>query len=343
VFTTSVDSSNKDNLNSADKSINEMSKKIGLIGANQMAIDYANVLNELKIPFEVIGRGKASANLFKEKTGIDVFIGGVEQYLSQTSEIPSHVIVAVGVEQLCSVANQLIQYNVKNILIEKPGGLTFEEIIATENLAQQKQANLFVAYNRRFYASVIKAQEIIAEDGGVTSFHFEFTEWSHVIENLQKAPGLKPAWFICNSTHVIDTAFYLGGIPEKISCYTSGELSWHKPAVFVGAGRSNKNALFSYCANWQAPGRWSVEIMTNRHRLYLKPMETLQIQNMSSTEVQPVEIDDSLDKKFKPGLYLQTQSFLNNRIDRFCTLKEQIAHFQYYMQFCQSESNQHER
>ena len=74
-----------------------------------------------------------------------------------------------------------------------------------------------------------------------------------------------------------------------------------------------KNALFSYHANWEAPGRWSVEILTPKHRLYFKPMETLQIQEIGSVAVNPVQIDDTLDKEFKPGLYLQVKSFLDGK------------------------------
>ena len=46
----------------------------------------------------------------------------------------------------------------------------FEDLVRATS---EKEANVFVAYNRRFYASVLKAQEIIEEDGGVTSFNFE--------------------------------------------------------------------------------------------------------------------------------------------------------------------------
>ena len=75
----------------------------------------------------------------------------------------------------------------KNILVEKPAGLNKQKIMEVSELAKEKDAQVYVAYNRRYYASVLKAQEIIAEDGGVTSFNFEFTEWAHVIEKLQKA------------------------------------------------------------------------------------------------------------------------------------------------------------
>ncbi len=140
-------------------------------------------------------------------------------------------------------------------------------------------------------------------------------------------------WVLANSSHVIDTAFFLGGQPAQISCYTAGKdaLPWHPSAsVFFGSGRSENGALFGYQASWQSPGRWAVEILTNKHRLYFKPMETLQIQEKGSVHVSSVEIDDRLDKEFKPGLYLQTKAFLEGDYTRFCTIEQQAEHVERY-------------
>ena len=52
-------------------------------------------------------------------------------------------------------------------------------------------------------------------------------------------------------------------------------------------------------------------------------METLQIQEIGSVVVNPVVLNDELDKKFKPGLYLQVKNYLENDFSRFCTIDEQ--------------------
>lgn len=304
-------------------------KKIWIIGASTMAVEYTKVLKALDRDFCVIGRGLNNAAIFEQKTGITPITGGLDAFLDTKPEIPSHVIVAVGVEQLCPTANSLLKYGIKNILLEKPGALTVDELELTEKLAFSNRANVFIAYNRRFYSSVLKAEEIIKEDGGVSSFNFEFTEWAHTIKPDHRPIALFNHWLIANSTHVIDTAFFLGGEPKEMSCYKAGEgnIEWHPSgSVYMGAGISKKGALFSYQANWQAPGRWAVEILTRKHRLYLKPMETLQIQDIGSVRVNPVELDDTLDKEFKPGFYLQTKAFLSDNPNRLCTLEEQINH-----------------
>ncbi len=296
---------------------------IWLIGASQMAVDYCKVLIALGKSFEVIGRGEKSAHEFLEATGVTPVIGGLEKHLLSNPIRPSFAIVAVGVEQLKNAAELLIRYEVKNILLEKPGGINIGEISSLNNLALEFGANVYIGYNRRFYSSVIKANEIICRDGGVTSFNFEFTEWSHIINNLEKAPGVKEWWFLSNSSHVIDMAFYMGGVPVSFSSYTAGEVGWHKPTIFAGAGIANTGALFSYSANWQAPGRWGIEILTAKHRLIFRPLEKLQIQNIGSVAIDYVTIDDSLDVEYKPGLYLQTKAFIEGNVQELCKLSEQ--------------------
>ena len=142
-----------------------------------------------------------------------------------------------------------------------------------------------------------------------------------------KDPAEHQNWFLGNSTHIIDTAFYVGGLPEQLSAFVSGEneIGWHKASSnYSGAGITNKKALFSYHANWQAPGRWSIEFLTKKHRLVFRPIEKLQIQNIGSVALNDVEdIDYTLDEKYKPGLYLQTKSFLEGNIDQFCHIFDQ--------------------
>jgi len=301
--------------------------KIWLIGAGLMAQEYIKVLNGLKKDFIVIGRGEETARKCKEATGCEVITNGLNSFLDKKPQSTNFAIVSVGVEKLYDTTKKLLEYGVKNILVEKPGAMYKEEFDTLVSLSNEKNAKIIIAYNRRFYASVLKAQEIIKQDGGVTSFNFEFTEWAHEIETLIKAKGVKENWFLANSTHVVDMAFYLGGKPQEINCFTSGSLSWHPSAsIFSGAGISVDGVLFNYQANWESAGRWSVEILTREHRLIFRPMEKLQVQNRGSIAQEfDNSIDYTLDEKYKPGLYLQTKKFLDNDFNNMCTLEEQYS------------------
>lgn len=286
-------------------------------------MEYSKVLDALEIEHTIIGRGEASAAKFEEaRPGKQVVRGGIDAFLKTQPAMPDSAIVAVGFHELFDVSKALVEYGVKRIFIEKPGADNLDKIKKLNDLANEKGAKCFLAYNRRFYSSLLKAEEIIREDGGVTSFNFEFTEWLHVFQAFYDKIELKEILF-GNSFHVIDTAFFLGGEPVEMNCYTQTLDGDDFPQIFAGAGRTDKGALFCYQANWGAPGRWVVEILTKRHRLYFKPMETLQIQEMKSVRVNPVEIDDHLDKEFKPGFFLETKAFLEEDDDRLCPLDYQ--------------------
>lgn len=301
-----------------------------LIGAGVMAQDYAKVLQGLDLSFKVIGRGSDSAVKFEEATGKSVRIGGLADAI-RAGRAPEKAIVAVGVEQLAPTTTELIRAGVKRIMVEKPAGLDLAEIESLNRIAEENGASVLLAYNRRFYGSVQQARECIVDDGGVLSAQFEFTEWSHVIAPLVKGAGVKERWLLGNSTHVIDLAFHLIGRPVDWKCWHAGSIDWHPAAArFAGAGVTDQNVMFSYTADWQAPGRWGVELLTAKRRLILRPMEQLQVTPLGWVKIEAMEPLDSLDQDYKPGLYRQTQAFLDGNDHLFCTLPEQVENVRIY-------------
>lgn len=280
-----------------------------LVGAGYMAKEYVKVLKALDVSFDVVGRGKESAEAFQKELGVSVQYGGVEKNFDQSRSY-SHAIIATTLESLEENTLFLLNQGVSNILVEKPGAVTQEGISRIAALAEEKGANVYIAYNRRFYASVIDAKKRIAEDGGLTSFHFEFTEWGHMIETLNKTQFQFENWFIGNSTHVLDTAFYFGGVPKEVRAFVQGKTNWHPHGcIYTGAGITEKEILFSYNANWAAPGSWKLELLTNLNRYIFRPFEKLHIQKLGKIEVEEVQISDELDIQFKPGAYRQLEAF----------------------------------
>ena len=141
--------------------------KVWLVGLGTIALDYAKVLKALNVDYVAIGRGSHNAKIFEEETGHPAIIGGVEAYIATNPEKPSHVIIDVNIEALAQTTKTLLNFGIKHILLEKPGICHPNEIQTLEQLASQKKAKVWMAYNRRFYASTLKAQEIIQDDGGV--------------------------------------------------------------------------------------------------------------------------------------------------------------------------------
>jgi len=301
-----------------------------LVGAGAMAQAYARVLQDQAVPSIVSGRGEASARRFEEETGLAVRRGGVERVLEDTAPGWDHAIVAAPVDALAPITRRLINAGVRRILVEKPAGLSPGETRELAEAARRQNAEVFVAYNRRFYASALKAREFIREDGGATSLRLEFSEFSHRIAQLPSSPAVKQAWLYANSTHVLDMGFFLAGFPQSMTGLAAGALDWHPAgACFAGHGKTLTGAVFSYHADWRAAPKWMVEIGTPARTLMLQPLETLSFRSNTGFDVTSVELDDT-DTRFKPGLWRQTHAFLNggNAQDGLCDIESHARHMQ---------------
>jgi predicted dehydrogenase len=301
--------------------------KVAIFGPGSMGCEFFKVCKALDVlSIDVIGReNSTSLEIFRKKTDVLPF-GSVESWhASRMDEMASlNAIVAVTGHELSKTALKLMNLGVRKILLEKPAGLSVSEVVEVSKKATETKTQILVGYNRRFYGSTLKAQDIIKNDGGVLSFNFEFTEWANNVVTSVSNKDVLASWFYANSTHVIDLAFFLGGRPSKLVSFVSGGLPWHpKGSVFAGSGVTEEQALFSYSANWEAPGRWGLEIMTKTHRLIFRPFEKLHVQKHSSVSIEPIEYDVSLDLNFKPGLFLQTRNFLEGGSHKnFVTIQE---------------------
>lgn len=298
--------------------------KVLLVGVGPVGIEYTKVLKDQGHEVMAVGRSAAGCENFTKATSVATLGGGIEGAAAD-AVLPEAAIVAVSEAQLGNAARELMRRGVRRILLEKPGGANTEDIHSVAAVARETGSDVRVGYNRRFHASTLAAQKLIAEDGGVRTFTFEFTEWSHRIGPLVKEPGVKEQWLLHNSTHVIDLAFHLGGWPSSFYAFSAGGLPWHARSRYAGAGVTQGGALFSYFADWEAPGRWVVEMLTSRRRLVFRPLEKLQVQQINSVAVEPVEIDDSLDVKFKPGYWRQVKAFLETP-GALLPLSTQVAH-----------------
>lgn len=284
-------------------------KAVWIVGVGPMGVEHARALQALQQPFVAVGRASTSAASFAERTGVTAHSGGLEGLLAQGT--PSHAIVAVGVPELALVTHALIAAGTKNILVEKPAGTSAVEVDALRDAAAAVGAKVHIAYNRRTYASVLRAREIIEADGGVSSLHFEFTEFADRVGPSKSPEAVKAAWFFANSSHVVDLAFFLAGAPRAWSAWSAGGLSWHPSGSrFVGAGITDRDALFSYGANWESGGRWGVEVMTPRRRLLLRPLEELSQQLRSEVAITPVALDVEAEGGCKPGVREMLRAWL---------------------------------
>jgi len=233
-------------------------------------------------------------------------------------------IVAVAEDALVPVSRMLLERGTTRLLVEKPGALSAKEL---GELASHD--GIFVAYNRRFYPSVVRARELVEQDGGAVAATFDFTEIERLVladaERRDLPDAVLQRWGLANSLHVIDLAFFLAGHPIELSADRGGSLPWHAAgARFSGSGTTDRGALFAYLATWDGAGRWSVEVTTSARRLVLRPLEELREQLRGSFEVSPVEVEVSTED-VKPGLAGQLTAFLDGDTRFLCGIGEAMA------------------
>lgn len=287
-----------------------MSKQnVILFGSDYMAEEYLKVLRAFGCRVSVIGRNQEKAVKLAEKYGATGFGGGVEALKNFSPKAADLVIIASAVESLKEVSCACLEKGYKNILVEKPGALNLFEF---QEIKKKINADVIfrIAYNRRFYNSVLILKEKISADGGPVAAFFDFTDREKDIFSSPKSPQVLKRWGLANSTHVIDTAFYLVGLPVELTVMRDGTWERHPSGnVFVGCGKTSE-CLFSYFSTWAGGGRWNIEISTKTGRYKLSPLEELQFCKKDQFSWVNIDMPDNDDQRHKPGLYKMVKSIL---------------------------------
>lgn len=295
--------------------LHNMSIRVLVIGVGKMGLAHLKVLYDLK-PSALAAWAPSQRGKFEVENLGAIFLS--EDLINAIKIFsPSHVIISSPMETLFENITKLIRYGIKNILVEKPMTLNLDQANILLNLIKDNKINFSVAYNRRYYSSFLTALRLVEKScETIDSVFFEFNEVMHAVSGPEgKNKQVKNKWVLGNSMHVIDMAFYPVGLPSyfKSNFNTNGnDLDWHPTAsIFYGSGITETSIPFSYHANWKSPGSWGFEWMTSSTRYIFKPLEKLKIIKKDSFETEEVMLDDRLDIKYKPGVYLQNQAFLS--------------------------------
>lgn len=284
-----------------------------VVGAGKMGLAHLQALAALK-PDALAGWAPSERRRgATESVGAEFYHGPLDAALDTFQ--PTHVVVASPVETLTPISLHLIAAGVRHLLVEKPLALNGAEGATLAAAVKASGAHLHIGYNRRFYSSIRTAQRLIAEVGEeIGSVVFEFNEvLLDAAGPVGHAPSVRERWLLANSLHVIDSALFPVGHPDPLRSFfaCSGALPWHPAgSVFVGSGLTFGGTPFAYHANWAAPGRWGFEWMTPSVRYIFRPLEKLTVMRRGSFNLEDIPLDDELDRRFKPGVYLQNRAFL---------------------------------
>ncbi|MBI3616056.1 MAG: Gfo/Idh/MocA family oxidoreductase [Candidatus Omnitrophica bacterium] len=285
--------------------------RVTLLGFGTMGRAYLQTLQRLGVgQIRVCSRSGVGFEELQGIPGIKTVTGGFEQ-LKESAQPGELGIVATPTASLAEAAESLAQLHFDRLLIEKPVALSAEPIERLDRRLQGQGVEVFCAFNRIAYPSLIELRSRLLQEGPITSCAYTFTEiikpdWP------QRFPAEELArWGIANSLHVLSMAHRLIGMPVRWSGYRAGSLPWHPSgAVFVGSGVSERDVPFGYHADWGSTGRWSVELHTPAASYRFCPLERLtkRISPGSDWEECPVAV---LAPELKTGLAEQVAALLS--------------------------------
>ena len=284
-----------------------------IVGTGLIAEEYMKCLIEFNIKYEVLGNTINKSDLISKKYNCVCYSGGVENF--NFDKEYDNVIIATPANLLYNHLKLCILKckDLKNIFIEKPGCLYTYEL--KDIISIKKDIQIFIAFNRRFYSSVLKGKEYILNDP-IKKLNLIIDEYN--LENNAKeiSNEIMQTWFACMTTHVVDLAFFLTGIPDELNVLNIdgyGQLEYHKKAcIFNGNGITKNNIEFEYSGNWTKNGKWKMDLhLESGKMLSYQPLEDLKIINIDGTE--ELIKRNEIDTLYKPGYYKQINSFITNK------------------------------
>ena len=118
-------------------------------------------------------------------------------------------------------------------------------------------------------------------------------------------------WVQANSSHVLDAAFFIAGLPKKLNGVTFNKTSrWRKNGIrFLYHGIGTNNLIFEITSDWRFKGAWIIFFETNNKKYLLSPLEIFyDISN------EPVLLNEDLNNYFKNGFPAQIDDFMNKKL-----------------------------
>ena len=251
---------------------------VTLLGYGYMGKAYLKALRALGIQkIRVCSRSPKPLQELQNEPDVETVSGGFEQL--QCRPPPEELgIVATPISVLPGAARKLAALGFRRLLIEKPVSLWSREIEALDRSLKAQKVAAFCGYNRMAYPAFHEVRARAAQEGGITSCTYAFTEMIMPDWPARFPADVLARWGIGNSLHVIGMAHALVGLPGKWNGYCLGEqdIPWHPSgSVFVGAGISEQQIPFSYHADWGSTGRWAIELHTAESSYRLCPLETV--------------------------------------------------------------------
>ena len=195
-----------------------------------MAEEYLKVFNNKKVYCEAIfSRTLSKSKTLKKKYNIKKIYKSLGD-LKNDSQINA-LIIAVSAESIYDLINNL-DIKKYRVLCEKPVGINFEE--TKKIITKIRNKHFYVALNRRFYSSNLKAHDLVNKNTlGTIMYaegHFSHDKLSNLsLDNWRTKPEFAPAAGMTGmGVHLTDLMIWLFGPVKSVFASTAKKSKFAK-------------------------------------------------------------------------------------------------------------------
>ena len=303
-----------------------MSLKLGFIGSGSVAPYHLEVLSYLGIRVACIASKENSTSVKKiaNQYNIDKIEKNWVNLIENNSDLNAIIICTPP-----TISSKIIDYTKKadiSVLVEKPGAVSSQELIAIRKTLKSK---VFFAFNRRFYHSVNEFKDNMNRTSGFLVV--KIIEDKKYISNKYSVLEI----LVLNSTHYFDMINYLIG-EFRIGSVNKLSGNFGFRATIINSNNMEIGEIF---IEFGTPANTSITFENSEISLKLEPIEKYTRANSLSvvepTKKNPIrsyvpiwsQIKEKNDAKpesqFKPGFLEQMNEFIGtmNNVEKNTSLK----------------------
>lgn len=277
--------------------------RVAFVGAGAMAREHARAFADVP-GVQLAGihsRTRSKAEDLAARLGITVVCDSVAELYEKTQA--ALVVIAVSELSARAVCEAAFRFP-WTVLKEKPPGYSLDEAHRIGEAAARKPGGkIFIALNRRFYASTRRVLAELAEHKGPRHIHVQDQQSRAFAKRIGHPPEIVAHWHYSCSIHLVDYFRVLArGRSARVEpLFVSGE---SEPPVVAAKLEFESGDTGLYEAIWSGPGPWAVTVTTSERRWEMRPLEDLVFQEAGSRRLVTVPPEDQ-DQRFKAGFRVQ--------------------------------------
>lgn len=246
--------------------------RILIVGAGRMGRSHARAFSTIP-GVEVVGiASRTGERAGRLAADLGVRAWGTDWEALAEETLPDACVVAVSHALNEEITGRAIDRGL-HVLAEKPVAFSSEAVSALAQRADERGVIAMAAMNRRYYAGILAALEIVGYHGGVlgvTGLYPDPVQPARADGTLEAFVYEK--WTVANTLHMIDLMRFVGGEVERLS----GEAAVHGPTGECSAVvmfRFQGGAIGTFSEYPASAGRWEMKIHGDGVEATLDPLE----------------------------------------------------------------------